>query len=112
MKLNKRYRLKDPKTFISSLGATINNKRIAQEIEDNGGVFEVLRKTSTAIVGWKFPNENTGGVYYSEICGDFITTPEYKFFEEVIAEDFPIIQLTISSRNQARKAIETLKGLL
>lgn len=119
MKLNCTYQLTDRKGFVSIPGAQGTNEILAKMIEKHGSTIRPTHIDNTGCVNGFILGDNAkAGVYYSHETGHHIGPNEYKHFTKVIegypevSNDFPTVQITVTNREQALKAIESLKALL
>lgn len=119
MKLNCTYKLTDRKGFVGIPGAQGTNERLARIIENHGTTIRPTHIDNNGCVkGFILGDNSKAGEHYSHETGHHIGRNEYKHFTKVaegypeVSNDFPTIKITVTNREQAQKAIESLEALL
>lgn len=121
MKLNCTYELLEPTAFCSIQGAEASNSQWTKFISNHGHSIRVSHIDGAGSVTGVIAADGTKyGQHYTEKCGQYISTSEFKYFrkikegypERVESMNFPTVTLTITNREQAQKAISALQELL
>lgn len=122
MKLNCTYELLEPTAFANVAGAESSNSQWTKFICNHGHSIRVTHIDGAGSVTGVIAADGTKyGQHYTEKCGQYISTSEFKYFRKIKegypeqvdqTMDFPTVTLTVTNREQAEKAIESLKALL
>lgn len=121
MKLNCTYELLEPTAFCNIAGAESSNTQWVKFISNHGHSIRVSHIDGAGSVTGVIAADGTKyGQHYTEKCGQYISTSEFKYFrkikegypERVESMNFPTVTLTITNREQAQKAISALQELL